>query len=611
MQIYVNGKLAVLKSGQSFEYVSENRLFSNSDAYTLTITFPLSGCPQNVDIFGRINRADVAAQKVRFDCELRDRNFYKYGTLTITGISQVEVKAQFLEGRSEQNFDKSFDKVYIDELDLGSANRDLRNILKNKPEDCWDPDKHNCQYVALPWVNDYSGNIQNLAECVVDDEAQNKFHYEWSKEKITGLSWQPYLLYITKKICEAIPGGAYSYDFTKWENDERYKYLLICNTLPFAWHMPEFARALPHWTVEEYFQKLELLLGAEFDFDHRQRRVNFDFTADRLAAKDVVAIGNVVEEYSSDVKAEEKKCDYQDAKNLVYSDCDHEMWKFYSCDWFVNNWPEDRILKYDTMIELFEDNKKYALWRGGHRDSIPNDKLLYAADCDSYFIFRPVTRRLVLTGALSGYFEYYCILQPVNLFGGRIVNDDEDAEKVEIEFVPAWIDQTEGKYGRLLFLSFSGYDEEDQLPEDEEAAEKFPFRQTLTVSTLTSGEKDKKAEYYDKIYIGWYDGSNYFRGTHLPYPNVDNVIIADDWSNFYFAHFSLRMNDKASSIGKIIHKIDPKVKTTFKFLSDTIPDVRAVFHIRGRRYLCEKITATFTDDGMSQLMKGEFYPIAD
>ena len=221
MQIYVNGKLAVLKSGQSFEYVSENRLFSNSDAYTLTITFPLSGCPQNVDIFGRINRADVAAQKVRFDCELRDRNFFKFGTLTITGISQVEVKAQFLEGRSEQNFDKSFDKVYIDELDLGSADRDLRNILKNKPEDCWNPDKHNCQYVALPWVNDYSGNIQNLAECVVDDEAQNKFHYEWSKEKITGLSWQPYLLYITKKICEAIPGGAYSYDFTKWENDER------------------------------------------------------------------------------------------------------------------------------------------------------------------------------------------------------------------------------------------------------------------------------------------------------------------------------------------------------------------------------------------------------
>ena len=40
MNIYVNNKLAALKKGTSFEYVSENRLFSGSDGYTLTITFP-------------------------------------------------------------------------------------------------------------------------------------------------------------------------------------------------------------------------------------------------------------------------------------------------------------------------------------------------------------------------------------------------------------------------------------------------------------------------------------------------------------------------------------------------------------------------------------------
>jgi len=52
-------------------------------------------------------------------------------------------------------------------------------------------------------------------------------------------------------------------------------------------------------------------------------------------------------------------------------------------------------------------------------------------------------------------------------------------------------------------------------------------------------------------------------------------------------------------------------KTTFKFLSDTVPDVRALFLIRGKRYLCEKLTATFTENGMSQLIKGIFWPIAD
>ena len=55
MHIYVNNKLAALKKGTSFEYVSENRLFSGSDGYTLTITFPLKGCPENIAIFGHIN----------------------------------------------------------------------------------------------------------------------------------------------------------------------------------------------------------------------------------------------------------------------------------------------------------------------------------------------------------------------------------------------------------------------------------------------------------------------------------------------------------------------------------------------------------------------------
>lgn len=84
MEIRINGKRAMLKKGTSFEYVAENRLFSGSDGYTLSITFPLRHCRENLDIFGHINRMDVIAGKVIFDCEIRDRNFYKFGSITIT-----------------------------------------------------------------------------------------------------------------------------------------------------------------------------------------------------------------------------------------------------------------------------------------------------------------------------------------------------------------------------------------------------------------------------------------------------------------------------------------------------------------------------------------------
>ena len=46
-------------------------------------------------------------------------------------------------------------------------------------------------------------------------------------------------------------------------------------------------------------------------------------------------------------------------------------------------------------------------------------------------------------------------------------------------------------------------------------------------------------------------------------------------------------------------------------IADTIANPRAVFHIRGRKYICEKITVTFTTEGMSQLLKGDFYPMVE
>lgn len=605
MQIYVNNKLAALKKGTSFEYVSENRLFSGSDGYTLTITFPLRGCPENIAIFGHINRADVAAKKVIFDCEIRDRGFYKFGSITITEISETEVKTQFLEGRSEQNFDKTFDKVYINELDLGAPSITYKSGIS--PANAWYPEYSGCKYVALPWVNDYSGNIQNKAEHIVDDAVQKKSHYEWS-EDTTGLSWQPYLLYITKKICEAV---GYAADFSKWEEVEEYRYLLICNTLPHAWYMPAFANALPHWTVEEYFEKLELFLGGEFDFDHRGKRITFAFTQATLAAKRPVCLEDVVEEHSTEVKVDDDRCEYLESKNLVYKDCDHEMWKFYSCDWFIKGW-QNRVVRYNSMRELLDANRSYRTWNGQHHRGGQIDKLLYAADCDAYFVIRPISRQQVVEwrgNIIYVYYRYKCRLQPVNLFGGRIVSEDEDAEQVEIEFVPAWIDDTEEKYGRVLFLSFSGYDEDTNTTSEDD--NDHPFQKTHTVSSLEAGEKEKKSEYYDRIYIGWYDGSNYYQGSHLPYPNVENIVIADDWSNFGYAHFSLRINDRQIRRGQIIHNIEPKMKTTFKFIADNIPDVRSVFLIRGKRYVCEKITATFTENGMSQLLKGVFYPITD
>jgi len=96
MEIHINGKQAYLKKGTSIEYISENRLFTGSDSYTLTITFPLRGCKPNMDIFGHIYRKDVEKNHIRFNCEIRDKQWVKTGTITITEISEVDVKNFYL-----------------------------------------------------------------------------------------------------------------------------------------------------------------------------------------------------------------------------------------------------------------------------------------------------------------------------------------------------------------------------------------------------------------------------------------------------------------------------------------------------------------------------------
>ena len=77
MILTINGKQAALKKGSSIEYVSENRIFTDADDYSMEIELPLADCPQNLDIFGMITRKDVDTGDIFFDAVLQDTNFFK------------------------------------------------------------------------------------------------------------------------------------------------------------------------------------------------------------------------------------------------------------------------------------------------------------------------------------------------------------------------------------------------------------------------------------------------------------------------------------------------------------------------------------------------------
>lgn len=657
MEIIINGQLACLKKNTSFEYISENSMFTGSDSYTLTITFPLKDCPQNIAIFGHIHRQDVEKSKVVFDCDIRDKGFFKSGSITITQISETEVKTQFLEGRSEQNFDDTFDDIYLNQLNLGYPDYSERSPLTESPEYKWWNSYPDCNWVALPWVNNTSGNMQNH---VAKDDNGN---WVWTSSRAQ-ITYQPFLLYILNKICEEV---GYTGDFSSIENS-KYQFLLICNTLPYTWGAWNFAIALPHWTLTEFFEQLELLMDGEFAINHKAKTIGFEFSHKIARKTKAVRIDKVVNKYSVEV-SRESKSEYKGVTNLAYSDNDNRMWVYRSCQWYIDEHKKD-AKKFETLDELLEFAQTLKecgveTWTSGRRQGTsytrgyPNGsdghKLFYAEDVDTYFIMWCYKSELVTSFYLYHddkeykYYKYTNRLMPVNQFGRKVT--DKDAEDVELNIVPAWIDYTDESMGQCFFLEcgemnsaivwteetdengntssgfstggsghFSGggrragaYQENGfsgGAADDDTDYDNGAFAQTNAGRTIAKGEQDKNDAYFDKIYVGFWDGIDRHPG-QVPRPMVDNIEITDDF-NVIEAPYSLRINKKENVETKYVYLIDSKKKYNFSFLSDDIPDPRAVFYVDGSKYVCEKLTATFHEStGKSQLIKGTFYRILE
>lgn len=601
----------IIKSGSSFDFVAENRLFTGSDSYTLNIEFPLKGCPQNTAIFGHIHIADVEQKAVVFDCELRDGSFSKTGIVTITEINETIVKTQFLEGRSALNYQSSFDDIYINELSLGypstsvSAYNGIPYGMDESPveddPDCCTANVENGKYVALPWVNNNSGNVQN-------DIIPNRAGLLYSNCK--AYSFQPYLRYLVELILDKL---GYSYDFSAWKATV-YNNIIVCNALPAAWDIYNFARALPHWTVTEFFEQLERFLPIEFDINHKTKSVGFAFSGQVVSNIAPVHLTRVIDDYTVE-KTSEDESEYKFSTNIQYSDCSHRMWKFYSCQWFIDERHYDvrRYESYDKLLSAISSLKEFC-----STDTTPLLNLIFhVTDIDTYFILEIISRKkeTYLNGLIqTKRYRYTTRLVPINMFGSVTYNKESD-DFTELGFVPAWIDETD--LGDVIFLECNEYNETLDDEEDIQDDDYLSTRQTSPVNTLTDGEQTEKAEYYDKIYFAYWqktriNTNQYYR------PIVDYITMKSDGWSFYtdqMANFRLNQEFgiRSSNPAELVpnYTIDTLRKYTFKFISSSLPNPRAVFYIRGGKYLCKKLTATFREAGMSQLIKGEFYRITD
>ena len=589
MHIIIDHKEAVLKKGASFDFIAENRFFTGADSYTLSITFPLKGCRQNLEIFGHINRKDDNLECLLLDCEIHDKSFHVYGSVNIVEISETEVKTQFLAGRSVLNYASDLDEVYINEVPIGSPQDDghfyCEQYWKTPGQEGYDGK------VCLPWVNNTSGNMQNKVAW-----QNNEQRWVWGESGVDDapLSCQYFLIHVLKVILEYC---GYTCDITPLEWS-CYRLLVIFNTFPYAWHMTEWSAALPHWTVTEFLEQIELLTNGVFTTDARLHKVSFRFNKSIMEQQQTVIINDIVDEHQVEISDKEDTNDtYLEQINLKYSEADHQMQKFYSCDWAAKTLG---VISYSSFDSLKNAVSSYLTHTGAYGNISYYNRVLYATDIDTYFVLN--CYRIAKNGNKT---VHYLRIQPIDVFGPRNISKDENAQVTELGIVPVCIDHCDMTVGDCVFLECGTYGDVENNDEN----------QTLAVNTIIDADSEKKEEYFSRIYVGFWDGNinvqNRDNSHYYPLPWIDNIYV-DMLGNCQHTHmdeqedYSLRLKGKLVNCMNVTrHRIDQRQKFTFKFLvkDGVIPDVQDIFYIHGKRYLAEKITATFTEEGMSQLVK--------
>lgn len=630
MIVYVNGRKAAVKAGTSFDFVAENPLFSGREEYTLSIVFPLKGCPANIEIFGWFIRFDWRKQRLTFDCSIVAGRFRRSGVLTVVKASELEIECQFAAGKSREVVEDPFEETYINKLDVGAP--DVRSPASVSPAECWKGIDSGATAVALPWVNGEYPTVHN--NWVKYDPEKKSFVWD----DVSSLSWQPYLLHVAEGICAAV---GYTPDFGPWRRS-RFRHLVMCNTLPASWGIAAYARALPAWTVTEFFEKLGLFLCCDFCFDHFAKTVSMEFIEDSLARVEPVSLESVVDSFAVELNdPEQQACSYVGARRILYKDAGHQLSPYFACDWFVCTTP--LVVEYDNMSQMIERNKcrmeyvdgQLSSVRYGHAIDIPGyDRGLGSVKCvlyckaeDTSFVFRSIgTVEYGQIGDRTLYYQNY-VLQPVNVYGAGFPETD-GMETEELEFVPVCVDDTDAgdedfDRGRMMFLTPGSVDGEGNEWLDPDGNPRpgnmgnmgqgelssAPVQPTAA-KAIEKGEAPEKSANYQMIFVGFFSGA--LPQPELPpYPLTDTVAVTKDWEKLYFPECDLRRSAGTLSYFRNLSGIDPYQKTSFSWIADDIPDPRAIFHIRGRRYVCEKITATFSETGMSELLKGDFYPVTD
>lgn len=290
MQLTINNQIAEIKKGTTIKLTRVNPYFADQGDYTLEVQLPLRGCPTNLAIFGPRNHPATTQYPhigEQYTMQLIAPPLQLEGTATVTSITETEVKVQLKAGVKASPLNN--DTTYIDELPLGNAwdgfgsvqdsnskvlssGTDVRTQIKifsscigQKFLRTTTPVRQaaygtygQTDAICLPIYSSTDDIIANPADMIT-----TRPHLDGDSIDNITLAPCPYLLDITARIFRCL--GFTPRNWSQYTENPLTRAIYIANTRQTL----QRAKILPHWTVKEYLNELQNLLGCVFTFKGR------------------------------------------------------------------------------------------------------------------------------------------------------------------------------------------------------------------------------------------------------------------------------------------------------------------------------------------------------
>ena len=619
----INGHRAYPISTSSIKVTYANQYVTDDGEYTYDITFPMD-ILANREIFKNVSRFEVAKNIAKYDdCKLYvDSRIIMSGAGTILSVNQNEVKLQIVGGKSRIKFNEKLTKHYIDELDLGIADKPgytvdkgwsqgFKNIQKINDIYRLDDDKSKFLGVEGKWcfvpVRDETNDM--IANFVGVDKTKQFIGY--NAPFIMNLAVQPSLMYIFRKVVEYE-----GYTITRNDYDCKPWNLLYIAS---AYKTRELRKALPHWSSYTFIEEFRKLFNATIVFDDILKTCSV-INASELTTADSIKI-ETLDEYTTDYD-EDGSISTSSTANLEYNlggSANRDSYEVISKKVFENfeNFRSEEISldhQFVTTTLLWSEKKK-------RQTIIENfgDYYIYVEDENGKKSWK-------LAGIWSPLIRDKSSEDYVDL------NISPAAQVVEdINFKTALIG--EDKYYEKRCLLSIPNDKEPDSKESDVDDDGFSYTSVQDAiddeSTLDKSEDDQECMNIffilpGRVQIGGPNQTSLsWVGNKSRWPQfLTDYRINEDYrysgiADIFHDTYSLSLR-KTREVGSTclgsFHnnglKIDNKNSMEIKFKSNEIPNPSKVYIIRNKRFVCAKIEMEVKDDAIEPIYTGYFYMLS-